>query len=114
MNRDGALLLAVLVLMAVLAWAFVPAPPKPRTLPALEEKAPGILWRDGLALVDLNQAGLELLQSLPGIGATLSARIVEDRAENGPYQSLEALDRVPGIGPGKISGLASRAAVEEP
>ena len=111
MNRDGALLLAALAFMAALAWAFAPGPPQTLALPAPQAPAGGILWRDGQALVDVNQAGLELLQSLPGIGATLAQRILEDRAENGPYPSLEDLDRVPGIGPGKIAGLASRAAV---
>lgn len=113
MNRDGALLLAALAFMAALAWAFAPGPPQTLALPAPQASAGGILWRDGQALVDVNQAGLELLQSLPGIGATLAQRILEDRAENGPYPSLEDLDRVPGIGPGKIAGLASRAAVSQ-
>lgn len=65
MNRDGALLLAALAFMAALAWAFAPGLPQTLALPAPQASAGGILWRDGQALVDVNQAGLELLQSLP-------------------------------------------------
>jgi len=42
---------------------------------------------------------------LPGIGPVLSARIVSDRHKNGAFGSLEALLRVPGIGPGKLAAI---------
>jgi competence protein ComEA len=42
---------------------------------------------------------------LPGIGPALSARIVEDRHENGAFGSVEGLGRVPGIGPGRLSAI---------
>ena len=42
---------------------------------------------------------------LPGIGPTLSRRIVQDRQENGDFGSVEALARVPGIGPGKLAAI---------
>ncbi len=49
--------------------------------------------------VDLDRAPAEELARLPHIGPALAARIVQDREEHGPFGSLEALDRVPGVGP---------------
>lgn len=46
-----------------------------------------------------NTANADLLQTLPGIGPALAARILEDRAKNGPYKSAADLRRVRGIGP---------------
>lgn len=55
--------------------------------------------------VDLNRADATLLQTLPGIGPATAAAIVEDRASNGPFASIEELERVPGIGPAKLAAL---------
>lgn len=63
--------------------------------------------------VDLNEATLEELQALPGIGPGLGRRIVEDRERRGPFASLEALERVKGFGPtrvGALRGVATAAA----
>src|SRR5260370_4526984 len=44
--------------------------------------------------VDVDQASAVELQTLPGIGPVLAARIVADRDSNGPFGSLEHLQRV--------------------
>jgi len=49
--------------------------------------------------------GEEEWSLLPGIGPTLSRRIVEDRQGNGAFGSLEGLLRVPGIGPVKLAEI---------
>jgi competence ComEA-like helix-hairpin-helix protein len=46
----------------------------------------------------LNGATAEALACVRGIGPSLAARIVADRAARGPFRRLEDLDRVPGIG----------------
>ncbi|MFL5341116.1 MAG: ComEA family DNA-binding protein [Gemmataceae bacterium] len=48
-------------------------------------------------LIDVNRAGVEELQRLPGVGPTLAARIVAQR-EKAPFRSAEDLRRVSGIG----------------
>lgn len=60
------------------------------------------------SVVNVNVATQEELQSLPGVGPALSKRIVDFRAQNGPFKSLEELDAVSGIGPAllkKFEGL---------
>ena len=42
---------------------------------------------------------------MPGIGEALAQRIVEDRAENGPFLELNDLRRVRGIGPVTLEGM---------
>jgi competence protein ComEA len=49
--------------------------------------------------IDVNEADWPEFSQLPGIGETLARRIVESRAEDGPYVDLEELRRVRGIGP---------------
>lgn len=55
--------------------------------------------------VDLDVAGVDQLDRLPGIGPTLAARIVADRATRGPFGSLAGLQRVNGIGPALAARL---------
>ncbi len=42
-------------------------------------------------------------QALPGIGPKLAAAIELDRQKNGDFRSLADLERVPGIGSGRLS-----------
>jgi competence protein ComEA len=49
--------------------------------------------------VDVDVADSALLETLPGIGAALARRIVDERAARGAYGSVEGLQRVRGIGP---------------
>ncbi|MBX3390453.1 MAG: helix-hairpin-helix domain-containing protein [Phycisphaeraceae bacterium] len=49
--------------------------------------------------INVNTATAAELESLPGIGPGLAARIVEDREKNGRYKAVKDLDRVRGIGP---------------
>lgn len=61
------------------------------------------------ARVDLNAAGLEALCTLPGIGEEKAQRILEYRAEHGPFRRVEDAARVSGISEAMIEqwqGLA--------
>lgn len=55
--------------------------------------------------VDLDRAPADEIARLPRIGPALAARIVDDREANGPFGSLEALDRVSGVGPGLLTAI---------
>ena len=61
-----------------------------------------------VAVIDVDQATAAQLEALPRIGPALAKRIVEDRAANGAFGSLEALQRVKGIGPAMAKTLAPR------
>ena len=50
-------------------------------------------------LIDLNTATVNELEILPEIGPSLAGAIVTYRNENGPFDSVDELDNVPGIGP---------------
>jgi competence protein ComEA len=49
--------------------------------------------------IAINTAPAAQLERLPRIGPALAARIVEHRVANGPFQSIDGLDAVRGIGP---------------
>ena len=50
------------------------------------------------AVVNVNTASQSELESLSGIGPVKAKAIIDDRAKNGPFKSVEDLDRVKGIG----------------
>ena len=62
-------------------------------------------------VININTATAEELDSLPGIGPSTAAAIVEDRERNGPFASPEDLMRVSGIGEGKFSKLKDQIRV---
>lgn len=64
-----------------------------------------------LTPLDLNTATAEELTALPGIGETLAGRIVDYRTEHGPFETVEDVMNVSGIGEGKLAGLEGLIAV---
>ena len=48
-------------------------------------------------LVNINQASVEELKTLPGIGDGIAARIVKYREENGKFSSIEDIMKISGI-----------------
>jgi competence ComEA-like helix-hairpin-helix protein len=63
------------------------------------------------APVDVNTAGIEELLTLPGIGPATARHILDDRAQRGPYQTVDDLLRVKGIGPKKLARLRAHVRV---
>jgi competence protein ComEA len=58
-----------------------------------------------LLLVDINTAGSDALQTLPGIGPVLADRILQYRSEHGLFGSVEELIEVNGIGEKTLADL---------
>ena len=67
---------------------------------------------DKVKKVDVNTAGIHELILLPGIGRETALRIMEYRAENGPYGSVEELINVYGIGPKKLEKIRKCVTIE--
>ena len=58
-------------------------------------------------LIDLNRSTAAKIAELHGIGPVLAERIVAHREERGPFESIEDLLDVPGIGEAKLALLRS-------
>jgi competence protein ComEA len=61
--------------------------------------------------INLNTAEAWLLEALPGIGETLARRIIDYRNDNGPFQQVEDLQKVEGIGPATLEKLRNKVTV---
>jgi competence ComEA-like helix-hairpin-helix protein len=56
-------------------------------------------------LIELNTATAEMLEELPGIGPSMSEKIIAYRNELGGFSFPEQLMDIPGIGEAKLNGL---------
>ena len=61
--------------------------------------------------ININRATAKQLETLNGIGPVLAKSIVAYRAANGPFITLEDLDKVSGIGPAKFAQFKSQITV---
>jgi competence protein ComEA len=67
--------------------------------------APGAAYAGAAGKPSLATATAEQLDELPGIGPITAQKILDYRAEHGPFRSVDDLDAVPGIGPARIEQL---------
>lgn len=92
------------------ALLFVGALGVDRTLSESISQAPSPLFQKGFPStpyqVDLNSASLEELKVLPSIGSSRALQILLQRKRQGPFQSLEDLKKIPGIGPKSLAKIA--------
>ncbi len=56
-------------------------------------------------LVNINTASLGELDTLPRIGPVTGQRIIDHRAANGPFERIEDIQNVSGIGPATFEGM---------
>ena len=63
------------------------------------------------AAVNINTATKEELTSLKGIGEKRAQDIIDYRTKNGPFKSVDDLEKVPGIGPGTMKQIRSQLSV---
>lgn len=81
----------------------------------------GEIWQEGEnsrqenaqnLLTNINLATKIELLSLPGIGETYAQRILDYREEHGPFESIEDIMKVKGIGESKFAELKDRITVQ--
>jgi competence protein ComEA len=58
-----------------------------------------------MAAVNINTATKEELTSLKGVGDKRAQDIIDYRAKNGNFKSVDDLEKVPGIGPGLMKQI---------
>ena len=63
------------------------------------------IYGAAIAAVNINTATKEELTSLKGIGEKRAQDIIDYRTKNGPFKSVDDLEKVPGIGPGTMKQI---------
>jgi len=63
--------------------------------------------------VDINTAGVERLVELDGIGAVYAQRIVDYREQHGPFDAVDQLADVNGIGPKTLDDIREQVVVNQ-
>lgn len=78
---------------------------------SVEDKSPTAKTNPGTERVNINTAGLDELDSLPGIGAVTAQKIIDYRNKNGKFKTIEELNNVSGIGAAKLEKLISLVSI---
>ena len=107
----GAMLSATIVVMLWIGW---PVPEEPKREPSDQPTTAQAPIAAPLPVtepaktspkVNLNRAGVDELQMLPGIGPVLAQRMVEWRKAHGRYRTVDDLQEVKGIGKKRLEQL---------
>ena len=90
---------------------FIPAVPpegeKPQFASTVNEQGPSLQEQQ----VNINMAGQSELETLPGIGSVKAQSIIRHREENGPFQQVEDLLQVSGIGEKTLENISEKITV---
>lgn len=63
------------------------------------------------AAVDLNTASQAELESINGVGPSKAQAIIEYRKKNGPFKTVDDLDKVPGFGAKTVDAVRKQVSV---
>ena len=85
---------------------------KPDFIAVPNENQPQQSVQDKPALLNINTASAEELESLSGIGPQMAQKIVQYREEHGNFTSVEALTEVKGLGEKTLEKLKPFISVE--
>lgn len=91
-------------------WLHVPA--QGETAPPPAVRGSGIELPAGGGLININTAGAQELEQLPGIGPVTAASIIAYREANGPFATIEEITLVSGIGEGKLAEIRDLVTVD--
>ncbi len=76
-----------------------------QVIPTVIANAPALDSTVPIGPVNVNSATPEQLDVLPGVGPATAAAIVAHREQHGPFQTIDQLGDVRGIGPAKLEAL---------
>lgn len=77
--------------------------------PAAAPNAPGPATSG--SLININTADASALATLPGIGPVIAQRVVDYRLQNGPFDRVDDITKVSGIGPATLAKVRDLIAV---
>lgn len=77
----------------------------------------GVAWAEPAGVcpdgrININAANAAAFTDLKGIGKKKAAKIIADRAQNGPFASIDALTRVKGVGKKSVAKWAARVTTD--
>ncbi|HEY7628322.1 MAG TPA: ComEA family DNA-binding protein [Ilumatobacteraceae bacterium] len=81
------------------------------TVPPAIEPSSGTSSTDPAGPVNINTASADELDVLPGVGPATAAAIIAHREQHGPFQTVDQLAEVRGIGPAKLDALRALVTV---
>lgn len=84
------------------------SPLQPLATPPVVSSAVGA----NASLVNINTANAVELDTLPGVGPATAQNIIDHRKANGPFQAVEEIMEVSGIGPAKFEQMKALITVE--
>lgn len=67
-----------------------------------------------LAAINVNTANQKELESIKGIGPVKAKAIIDYRAKNGPFKSIDDLDKVKGIGKKTLAEIRPQVSLSGP
>jgi competence protein ComEA len=112
MKQARALFLLAALAIAPSVWRLV----RPARLPLAIHATAKTAEADRLLFgekMDLNRADAAALEIIPGIGPSLAKRIIADRSSRGPFERIEDLERVRGIGPRTVEKIRAWAEIRK-
>lgn len=113
--KDILIFIAAILVMAAVILPFRTPQTDAEYLPAIKTvTGNGIVVENGLSLIDINTADVDMLTALPGVGDVLAQRIIDHRAANGPFATVDGLLNVSGIGPATLERLRPEIGVSKP
>lgn len=65
-------------------------------------------------MVNINTADQAALETLPGIGPVTARAILDHRQNHGPFETIESIQEVSGIGPAKYDRIKDLITVTDP
>ena len=101
---EGWLIAAALLLLFALSWG-IWLNRQPRTQFAAPVHSVSVQELERAGKLNVNAAPAEDLENLPGIGPVLAEAIVTYREEHGPFEEIEELKDVYGIGEVKLEEM---------
>lgn len=83
----------------------------PEVLVANSKAVPAHKVKKRSGPININRATASELDALPGIGPVIASRIIDYRKTNGPFHSVDDLQKVSGIGSAKFAQFKSKVRV---